>query len=91
MALSLRCAKSPSIFLKNYRSFASAAADIVSVEFDQVDGKSTGVAIVRFNNPSTLNALTVDMGTTFESKIAELRRLDSKQLRCVILTGAGIL
>ena len=46
-----------------------------------------GVAVVTFNSPSTLNALTQPMGRKFKSALGEIaRRAD---VRCVVLTGAG--
>ena len=91
MSLLIKVLKHRGVALNSYNGYRRLASstDIVSVEFDQVEGKSTGVVILKFNNPSTLNALTVDMGTVFEAKVAELRQLDSKQLRCVVLTGEG--
>ncbi len=51
---------------------------------------SAGIAVIKLNTPSNLNALTVDMGEAFENVTKELSILDSKSLRCVVLTGAGL-
>ena len=46
------------------------------------------IALVTFNSPEKLNALSVDMGHAFKSTIEDLSTKDD--LRSVILTGKGI-
>ena len=46
-----------------------------------------GIAILRFNRPSSLNAMTVAMGELFLRTITDLKA--DPTLRVVILTGAG--
>ena len=45
------------------------------------------IALVSFNTPSKLNALTVEMGAAFKSIVDELAAKD--ELRAVVLTGTG--
>lgn len=74
------------------RNFSAAKPvdELVTVSFDKGDDQKTnGVAIISFNTPSNLNALTVDMGNSFQRMIQQLKELDSNALRCVVLTGAG--
>jgi enoyl-CoA hydratase/carnithine racemase len=61
---------------------------LVTVQHDALpDGSPSGVAIVAFNSPASLNNLTVTMGQQFEATIAALSLLPS--LRAVVLTGQG--
>jgi len=52
-----------------------------------VKGHANGIVVLRFNNPSQLNALTEQIGNVFERRISELKGDDS--LRAVVLTGEG--
>ncbi|KAL6076559.1 EnoylCoA hydratase/isomerase family domain containing protein [Balamuthia mandrillaris] len=63
------------------------AEELVTVERDQGDAH---VAIVHLNRPHKLNALTVELGETFQAKMAALRAEgEASRLRCVVLTGRG--
>lgn len=49
---------------------------MVTISYDQDStGRQTGVAIVSFNMPDKLNALTVELGKVFEKKIRQLRSM----------------
>ena len=50
-------------------------------------GAPSGVAIVSFNSPASLNNLTVAMGGEFEATMGSLSLTPA--LRCVVLTGQG--
>lgn len=56
------------------------------IEVERVQG-SRGIAVIKFNNPAHLNALTGHIGSVFERRISELKNDDS--LRVVILEGEG--
>ena len=58
-------------------------ADLVTCDFSH-DNK---IALVTFNAPTKLNALSVPMGGAFKSKIDDLSTRND--LRAVILTGRG--
>lgn len=67
----LASSKSRSVGGKRY--FTVANEDLVLVEKDKdKNGKYTGVAILKFNQPKTLNALTVAMGERFSSLITTM-------------------
>ena len=46
------------------------------------------IALVSFNAPDKLNALSVDMGQAFKSTINNL--VNQKDLRALVLTGKGM-
>ncbi|TPX35116.1 hypothetical protein SmJEL517_g02430 [Synchytrium microbalum] len=69
------------------RMYSSKADDPVVVEHDEVDGKKTGVIIVKFNRPKILNALTETSGNFFRDLMLELATDNS--IRCMVLTGSG--
>ena len=48
---------------------------------------SDGVALVTFNNPPTLNALTKPMGLRFKQLLGDLAARDD--VGCLVITGAG--
>jgi len=52
-----------------------------------VERRDDGVAVVKMNRPSSLNAMTVLMGEQFKAAVAELARDTS--VRAVVLTGEG--
>jgi enoyl-CoA hydratase/carnithine racemase len=50
--------------------------NMVKIDRDVNDhGHETGVAIVSFNVPDKLNALTVELGKVFEKKMRKLRSM----------------
>ncbi|PRP83787.1 hypothetical protein PROFUN_08985 [Planoprotostelium fungivorum] len=63
------------------RSFRRQQSSLVETQV------SDGIAIIRLNQPETLNALTEKMGDTFLGCIADLNR--RSDVRCAVLTGAG--
>eukprot|EP00128_Syssomonas_multiformis_P011629 Colp12_sorted_trinity150504_noHs@15851 len=70
------------------KTSAEAKEPLVKVEHDlDSQGQETGVVVVTFNNPSTLNALTQEMGLEFQRHMKQLEA--NKSLRAVVLTGAG--
>jgi enoyl-CoA hydratase len=76
------------------RKFSAAAAAGASKKHEELvtlsfDCTNSTVAVLTFNTPHNLNALTVETGEAFEKKIAELKDLDTSKLRCVVLTGTG--
>ncbi|KAI9355991.1 3-hydroxybutyryl-CoA dehydratase-like protein [Zopfochytrium polystomum] len=50
-------------------------------------GQLTGVVTLALNSPKNLNAMTVDMGSEFQSAVADLS--SDPNVRCLILTGQG--
>lgn len=59
----------------------------VRVEWDEHEGRRTGVAVVTLCRPERLNALTVAMGASFEAAVTALGT--DPDLRAVVLTGEG--
>lgn len=61
-----------------------ACSSLVTVERANENGH---VAILRFNRPNQLNAMTEEMGDAFKQTVEMLR--NDEDLRCVVLTGEG--
>lgn len=64
-------------FFKYITSFVLlvASGGLIKVLKDKAsDGKETGVAILKLNNPSAMNALTVPMGDEFKETIHKLTK-----------------
>ena len=73
-----------SYHLMNHGSRVPANEEkLVTCDFSHDDK----IALVTFNSPEKLNALSVGMGNAFKSTIEHLSRKDD--LRSVILTGKG--
>jgi enoyl-CoA hydratase len=65
------------------RAISRSLSNLLNVEI-----RSKGrVAIISFNTPNNLNALTLDMGISLQKEVATLSKM--KDLRCAILTGKG--
>jgi len=77
-----RCTFAPA-FHAQVRCFSPSAASSVVLS---VDDKSH-VATITLNRPEQMNAMTVSMGQSFQSIIADLKQRDD--VRAVVLTGAG--
>eukprot|EP00940_MAST-03C_sp_MAST-3C-sp2_P001229 g1229.t1 len=79
-----RCGGGGAVRRSAVRTFASSTEEtLVTVERVH-NGR---VAIVRFNRPKSLNAMTVQMGDAFRKRIEELGK--EKDLRACVLTGEG--
>jgi enoyl-CoA hydratase/carnithine racemase len=65
------------------RSFSRTISNLLTVELRN-EGK---IAIIAFNTPSNLNALTLDMGISLQGEIKKLSQMDN--LRVAIITGSG--
>ncbi|KAL7753265.1 hypothetical protein RI367_001040 [Sorochytrium milnesiophthora] len=76
------------VLARRWQSGSSSDAPFVTVQHDKgPDGKRTGVATVKLNRPSSLNALTEGMGDAFTQVMQELQK--DAALRALILTGEG--
>ena len=70
-------------FLKNENKVINSETSLVTCDFSH-DEK---IAVVTFNAPEKLNALSVDMGHAFKSTIVDLSKRND--LRSVVITGKG--
>jgi len=91
-----RLCASPSTVGVRYKTSASQTAHIphsegssvlLSFDHDDETGKDTGVAIIRFNRPEKLNALTVQVGEDLRQTCQLLSKYPPDQLRCVVIAG----
>ncbi|KAN0026638.1 hypothetical protein ACTFIV_007627 [Dictyostelium citrinum] len=82
--------------IKNGSKFFSTTTTTTTVESKQplvllekhlVNGKYTGIQIVKLNKPKHLNALTFEMGVDYKRVVDTLA--EDKDLKCVVLTGEG--
>merc|ERR1712137_1177110 len=70
-----------------FRRAYCCSNDYVRIEYDEVEGRRSGVAWLRLNRPSKLNAMTEEMGEQFKKAIQTLN--ESEEVRSVIITGEG--
>jgi len=59
----------------------------VKLAWDTVEGNKTGVAVISFDHPEKLNALSVAVGDRFQEISRELALCDKDTLRCVVVRG----
>ncbi|TPX31170.1 hypothetical protein SmJEL517_g05414 [Synchytrium microbalum] len=71
------------------QNLAAAAQEepYLKVVRDEVNGKPTGVVILSFNRPKTLNHMSVEMGEAVVDFVNKAK--NDSTIRCVILTGEG--
>ena len=72
-----------SLLLKSANNSIGNATSLVACDFSH----NEKIAVVTFNAPEKLNALSVDMGHAFKSTIEYLST--KSDLRSVVLTGKG--
>lgn len=66
---------------------AAAAAAASTEQTILVDRRPNGIVVLKFNRPSSLNAMTVRMGEQFQEIVQQLTKDDD--VRCIVLTGEG--
>ncbi|EGC31362.1 hypothetical protein DICPUDRAFT_57755 [Dictyostelium purpureum] len=72
---------------KSIRYYTTSNSEpLVLLENHLVDGKYTGIKILKLNKPKALNALSFEMGEDFKKSVASLE--NDKSLKCLVLTGA---
>jgi len=73
-------------FSGNKRHFHSSSR-LLNEQLIKVEKQDFGIAIMKFNRPEHLNALTIDMGESFTAEIMKLK--EDPKLRVVVLSGEG--
>lgn len=61
------------------------SSDLVTIT---IDSENPHVVILRFNNPTALNSLSVPMGLAFGDAIDKCMD-EMEDVRCIVLTGEG--
>ena len=59
----------------------------ISTELVSVEISDNSIAVLKFNNPKSLNALSLEVLQAFEQRLIEIR--ENKRILGVILTGEG--
>ncbi|KAN0025228.1 hypothetical protein ACTFIU_003487 [Dictyostelium citrinum] len=79
--------KNGSKFFSTTTTTVESKQPLVLLEKHLVNGKYTGIQIVKLNKPKHLNALTFEMGVDYKRVVDTLA--EDKDLKCVVLTGEG--
>eukprot|EP00301_Raphidiophrys_heterophryoidea_P021079 c5613_g1_i1.p1 GENE.c5613_g1_i1~~c5613_g1_i1.p1 ORF type:complete len:316 (-),score=83.87 c5613_g1_i1:212-1111(-) len=86
MTVSRGCSRTPTTTTLSKCSFYSTKGGLVNLQFAG-DSARARVAVIEFNNPSKLNAMTEELGKHFENVIHALKQ--DPGVRAVVITGAG--
>eukprot|EP00041_Stephanoeca_diplocostata_P013574 m.238336 g.238336 ORF g.238336 m.238336 type:complete len:159 (+) comp19388_c0_seq7:108-584(+) len=70
-----------------HQRLLSSSRKVMKLVSTRIDDQ--GVALVTFENPDKLNAMTEEMGSDFQTAIESLKKKPRGEVRAVVITGAG--